>query len=710
MPGGAAVVTLDRRTLLVGGGVGVGLTLAFALWPHADGGALRPVRGGGLFDASLRIGHDGRLTFASPQVETGQGIWTALAMVAADELGAAWETVAVVTAPAGTGPMINPAVVAATGQSARVTAGSSSLAAFEPVVRRAAATARAMLCAEAASRWGIGAADCATIGGVVAGGGHRLPFAALAEAAALRSPPADAPLRPGGSGAIAGNPLARLDLPAKMAGRLRFAGDVRLPQMLFASVRLAPPGGRVLGLDSAPAAAHIERGDTWVAALAETWWAANRALAAIHPRFDGPAHADSAAINEALARQLDQGPFALLASRGDYAGAVAGSRPLAATYALAARPGIALEPPSATAEWQHGRLALWAGCRAPDLVRQSVAAALGLDPATIDLYPTALGGQHGALGNLAAPIAAELARRSGRPVQLVVPATEAQNHLPLAPPLVARMTALPDPAAGLAAWRTRIVTCGGIERELAALAGGDTGFAPAGFVPPYAIGALRVEAADAQLKLATGYSRGGWGEAAGFIAECFVDELARAAGADPLSYRMALLSGAPRLARVLADAAQRGGWDGGQRGSSLGIACWSIGGSHIGLLAEAVIGEDQRVAVSRLVASVDCGRAVNPGLVRQQVESGLVDALAMATMAEPELVAAMPRARALAALRPPSLAAVPKVEVTLLESGEAPGGVSGLAASVVAAAVANALFAASGKRLRRVPFDPMSAG
>jgi isoquinoline 1-oxidoreductase beta subunit len=196
---------------------------------------------------------------------------------------------------------------------------------------------------------------------------------------------------------------------------------------------------------------------------------------------------------------------------------------------------------------------------------------------------------------------------------------------------------------------------------------------------------------------------------ASFANESFVDELALARGVEPLAFRIGLLAGRPRLARVLEAAAARGGWDGGARGSTLGLACAQGYGSFIGLLAEASIGPDQRIQVTRLVAAVDAGRLVNPGLVRQQVEGGLFHALVSATGAAPEIIAGMPRARALGALGLPTLKGLPRVEVVLMPGAFPAGGVSGLGALVLAPAVANALFAATGMRLRRLPFDPMSA-
>ena len=188
---------------------------------------------------------------------------------------------------------------------------------------------------------------------------------------------------------------------------------------------------------------------------------------------------------------------------------------------------------------------------------------------------------------------------------------------------------------------------------------------------------------------------------ASFFTESFIDELARAQGAEPLSFRIGLLGGNVRLAKALMAASTIGGWDGGTGGggggSSMGIACASAFGSYIGLLAEAHVGPDQRVIVDRLVAAVDCGRAINPALIRQQIEGGLLAALDTAIALAPQIVAGMPRARPRRALGLVTLATSPKIEVELIPSHEAPGGVSGLASTVLAGAVANAL-ASAGRR------------
>ena len=330
---------VDRRTLLIGGGAGVGLVVAFLAWPRREGSPLRAGPKEGVLGPFLRIATDGRVTLAVPQAEVGQGIWTGLAQIAADELGAAWENMAVEPAPHGRA-FINRLVARDFDVTTRITAGSSSIRAFDRPLREAAAVARAMLCDAAAERWGVSAAECDTEGGFVIHEGKRLGFGEVASDAAGRQAPQTPQLRVPGARKLAGEPLPRLDLPPKSDGSFRFASDVRLPRMIFASVRMAPPNGRLTGFSRE--GAKRQQGlidlvvrDGWVAALGDTWWAADHALARAAPRFTGNEGGDDPTK---LADMLDGGDATRIFERGDYEGATEGSRPLAATYTIAATP------------------------------------------------------------------------------------------------------------------------------------------------------------------------------------------------------------------------------------------------------------------------------------------------------------------------------------------------------------------------------------
>ena len=720
--------SIDRRTLLIGGGVGFGLVVAFAVWPRADRGPLLRGEGEQLFGPFVKVAADGQVTVAVPQTEFGQGAWTALPQIVADELGAAWETVSVEPAPLE--PVYaNPLAAdegwldgaGAIGRQRlkgmmRITAGSTSVRAFEAPLRHAGAVARALLCAAAAERWQVSAAECDTADGFVVHSGRRLPFGEVAERAAELPAPDQPPLR---AGKLLGRPLPRLDLPAKSDGSFRFAGDVRLPDMLFASARLAPPRGRLAGYArdrarSLPGVRAVVARRTWLAVVADSWWAAEQGVRAARASFEGREGLSREGLRAILDEALESGDSQSWFRSGDYEAAVEGRRPLAATYWVAPAQHMGLEPLTATARFADDRLELWLPTQAPEFARTAAADAAGIDVSRVTLYPMPVGDSGGrALEADLAPLVVELARRSRRPVQLTIPQHSSQNQDRVSTPALIRTIALPSDAGIPAAWKMRVATADGLASALARMTGNEPRDelgrgALDGAVPPYAITDMRVDAVAAPLRLASGYLRGHPQRAMTFAIESFIDELARRAGLEPLAYRMAMLGSNPRLARCISTAAALGGWDGGGQGSTMGLAAASVCGSHIGLLANATLGADQRIAVHRLVAVVDCGRIVNPQLVRQQVESGLIWGLATATVREPEWVAGMPRSRPLGALGLPRIAGAPEVVVELVASNAPPGGVSGLAVPVLAPAISNAIAAGTGRRLRELPFDPMA--
>jgi len=711
---------VDRRTLLVGGGAGLGLALAWAVWPRSQGAVLRPAKGTMLLGAGIAIDLEGRVTIAIPQVETGQGSWTGLAQLAADELGAAWERVAVTPGLpsvlwanrlAGEQGWLDAAglsdAIGGDERWLRITAGSTSIRALGEVMRDLGASARALLLAEAGKRWDVDPAECDTSGGNALHEGKILPFGTLAEGAAQRAL-GKAPRRTS-VGALAGRSLPRLDALPKANGTLRFAADVRLPGSLFASLRLARAQGRAVVESAAPAGISFEKGETWIAAIAADWWAAEAALAKARIRTFGPAGGDDSAIEAALDAALAAGDADVLHERGDVEEGFGGLRPLTAEYSAAAALHLDLEPPAATARLADGLLEVWASTQAPEALRHAVAAATGTDLTRTMLYPMPVGGQGGrALENDVAVIAAQLAQRTGKPVQVQLSHAEQVRSDPVRSPLKARLMARSLPDGRIAAWRMRLAGDDGTAAAMRRLLGGESAGFRSTAVPllPYAIPALRIEAVSAGLPIRTGYHRGDLLGPMTFFSESFIDELARIGGRDPLSVRMALLGGNPRLARCLIRATALGGWDGGGAGSQMGVAVASVLGSHIALVASAGVGSDGRVAVSRLVAAIECGRVVNQALVRQQIEGGLIAALAIATAPAPQFrhgQVLAPRT-----LPAPGLRAQPEILVEMLPSRAAPGGVNGLASAVAAAAVGNAIAAGTGRRLRSLPFDPMS--
>jgi isoquinoline 1-oxidoreductase beta subunit len=699
---------IDRRTVLIGGGAGVGLVVAFALWPRRPNSDLGLEKGESAFGNFIKIARDGRITVAVPQAETGQGVWTALPQIIADELGADWESIAVEPGPL-TRAYANPlAKEEGWPEDSRITAESTSVRAFEPVLRHAAAVARSLLVGAAADRWNVEPDKCEAADGLVMNGGRSFTFGELAEEAADRSAPRNPPLRSSTKGRLIGQPLPRLDGPAKADGSWRFAADVRLPDMLFASVRMAPPGGRLRGyahdaIAGVPGIRHVAARDGWLAVVGETWWAAERGIKTADPKFSGARTAPD--MRRTFEQALASGDADEWFSRGDYDRTVRGSRPLAATYYAAPSQHSGLEPLSAAARVNGGDVEIWAATQAPSFLVEDRA-----------LYPLPPGEPAGrAMEADAVPIAVELARQLKRPVQVLLSQSSSQSHDRVAPGAIARMTALPGAGGITAAWAMRVATADGLGSALARLAKEDAPdklgrTALDGSVPPYSVPHVKIEAIRADLPFTAGYMRGSPQREFAFFTESFIDELARAAGIEPLAFRMPLLGQNGRLARCLQGAARLAGWDGGAPGSTMGIAGCSAFGSHIGLVANASIGGDQQVKVDRLVAAVDCGRVVNKGLVAQQIEAGLIWALAQATVPSPEWIAAMPRARPIGGVGLPLLDDIPQIHVEIIPSSDAPGGVSGLGTTVLAPAVANAIHAATGKRMRSLPFDPMSAG
>jgi isoquinoline 1-oxidoreductase beta subunit len=666
---------LNRRTLLVGGGAGVGLVVAWTVWPRAYAPGLLTRDGEQVFGHFLKIGPDGRVTIAVPQVETGQGAWTALPQLLADELGAAWDSVGVEPAPPG------PVYANAFGGDyarGRVTAGATSVRAFSSPLRGAGATARFLLCAAAAREWGVAVAECDTAEGFVEHEGKRLPFGAVVEAAAALTPREHAPLRPAGSGRLAGRALPRLDGPPKADGSLRFAGDVRLPGLLFAAVRFFEVLGHRGGKD-------VHAGEGWIAAIGATGWAAEQALRIAEPHFAGPPGGDDEKIERALSQSLDSGePTSVLrVGDGAFDGRIAG-----AEYSQGPLLHLGLEPLTATARMRGGKLELWVPTQAPDATRAAAARAAGVTTGDVILFPMPVGGPDGrALHADAAPVAAVLARKLDRPVQVTAaPAWSRRAARPLAPAR-ARLRAELGSDNRLLGWHQRVA-----------------GKAVAAF--PYEVPTVLIEQTGPDLPLRAGYMRGDSELFSAFVQESFVDELARRHGFEPLAYRVAMLGGEPRLARVLSTVAAIGGWDGGGAGSSMGLACHMAFGSYIALLASATVGPDGRVQVDRLVAAVDCGRMVNPGLVRQQVEGNLLGALALVTGPRTSFRHGMPVGGGSSA---PRMRGTPAITVETIPSTAPSGGLSGLPMAVLAPAVANAIAAATGRRLRSLPLDPISA-
>lgn len=730
---------INRRNLLIGGGAGIGLVVAWAVWPRTYLPNL-PLREGETgFGAWLKIAPDGQVTVAVPQSEMGQGVFTTLPQLIADELGADWRRVGVEAAPLSplyANPLaageLFPGVLPemlrethATRTALMLTGGSTSMRRFEMPLREAGAAARAMLCRAAARRWGVDWSECATADGFVTHGKQKLGFGALAAEAAGEDVPDDIPLRDGEGARLMGEPLPRLDAPGKVNGSAMFAADIRLPGMVFAAVRQGPIGTvKLAGFDAAaarqvPGMLHIVTNAQWVAAVANNSWAAQRALDAMKPRFEVAGSVDSASIQAALDAALD-GDGERMSAEGDLSSVFKGARVVTADYRVGVALHAAIEPMAATAAFEDGLCRVWMATQAPGLARAAVAATLATDPGNVAIHPVFAGGSFGQnLEHRVAQQAALIAREVGKPVQLTWSRGETCLHDRYRPPAAARMTARLGGNGAIAGWLAKIAAPS-TGRELAARLMAGDGVAAAGAMlggigdaaavagarPPYRIPNLAIDHHPADIRVPTGYWRSGAHSATAFFTESFIDELAHVAEIEPHSFRIAMLAGEPRLARCLSTVATLGGWQGGLAGSGQGIACHAFRGSYIAVMAEASVGGDQKVQVDRLVAAVDCGRVVNPDVVQQQIEGGLIFGMAAALGATTGFTANMADARGFADLDLPTLSDAPEIMIELIASEAEPGGVSELAVPPVAPAIANALHAATGVRLRQLPLIP----
>ncbi|WP_076070675.1 xanthine dehydrogenase family protein molybdopterin-binding subunit [Sphingomonas montana] len=728
---------ISRRNLLVAGGIGTGLLVGWGVWPRRYRHNLLAAPGETIFDGFVKIGVDGHVAVVVPQAEMGQGVWTALPQMLADELGADWRTVSVEPAP------INPlyandflmteaareaAPHALAGVAGRVgrelagrtafmlTGGSSSVRGFEARYRAAGAGARTLLCMAAARRWSIDWQACDTRDGFVVRGEDRLRFGELAAEAARLTLPATLTMRTPGAGGLSGRSVPRIDLPAKVDGSIRFAGDVRLPDMLYASVRGAPAGtARLSGVSVAagkrvPGVKAVIQNPGWVAVVATNWWAANRGLDAIDPRFGAEGDVpDGASVDRALATALKSGAGIRYASTGDLESVVAGAHLLTAQFTVPFAAHAPMETLTATARVIGSRLEIWMPTQALAASRDAVARATGFAAADIVVYPMPIGGGFGRkVDNDAAVQAALIAIRMRRPVQLVWSRAEETMRSRNRPPAQAQLAARLGAGGTILGWQARIATpsSGGevVARMMPRLAGDPGGAeraAVAGAVPPYAIPALAVDHLPVSVGIETGMWRGVAHSYTAFFTECFVDMLAVRSGADPFSYRIGMLGAQPRLARCLSTATALGEWDGGGGGSGQGIAAHSSFGSHVAIVAQVAL-DGARIRIERITAVVDAGRLIHPDMVRAQIEGGIMWGIAATLGDTIDYVAGVPEQRNFDGLSLPLLADTPEIVVELIGSAAAPGGVGEIAVPPVAPAIANAL-ATLGHRRHALP-------
>ena len=693
--------TQTRREFLeTGTAVGTSLIIAFALPGIGRRSSAVPARGVASFkpNAWLEVHPDGAVSIWTGRSEMGQGVKTAMPMIVAEELEADWQTVRVIQADA------DPAY------GNQMTVGSRSVQSGWEPLRRAGAAAREMLITAAALTWGVPRQGCRAERGAVlhSSTGRRLTYGQLTDRAATLSVPENPPLKQPSEFRIVGTRVPRVDAFAKVTGRATYGIDVRVSGMVFAAVARCPVfGGRVTRFDPAaalavPGVTGVEQISRGVAVVAENTWAAFQGKRALRVEWEEGATArwSSDGIQRAFAAAATR-PGQSVRATGDVDSALrSAARTMDAVYEAPYLAHACMEPMNCTAQVTGGRAEIWAPTQNPQGIQREAARVLGLASEAVTVHVTYMGGGFGRRGGPMdyATEAIELAGKLGRPVQVVWTREDDIQNGFFRPATYNVLHAGLDGAGRPVAWSHKLVGPDGAPFMLTR--GADELI--------YAIPNFRLERVTEDPGIPIAPWRGVGPSQNGFIVESFVDELAHAAGKDPYAFRRELVIGQPRLLAVLDRAAERAGWGSPPPADRhRGIALWQFGDTVVAEVAEVSVAGDGSLRVHRVVCAIDCGIVINPDTVEAQTQSNIVYGLTAALYGE----IAIDRGRVVQSnfhdyqmLR---LAQMPQVEVHLVRSDAPPGGVGEAALPAIAPAVCNAIYAATGKRIRRLPIGPL---
>jgi isoquinoline 1-oxidoreductase subunit beta len=717
MPDGSLMSRLDRRDFLkTGAALGGGLLLTVAVPPvirHALAAEAAPAFAPNAF---IRIDRQGVVTLVMPMVEMGQGVYTALPMLLAEELEVGLDQVRLEHAPP------NDALYANAILHVQTTGLSSSIRAFWTPLRQAGAVARTLLIAAAAKRWRVDPGTCSAQHGVVsdASGARRLGYGELADAAAaLPVPePASVALKDAKSFTLIGTPAKRLDMPDKVNGRAQYGIDTRQPGMGIAAIAISPVfGGRTKSLNEAAARAikgvrQVVRIDEAVAVVADHLGAAKKGLAAAAVQWDDGPNANLSTSD--IIRQLDEAskqPGAVARNDGDAEKALAGAaQRIDAIYQLPFLAHAAMEPMNCTVHVRKDGCDIWVGTQAPTLTQATVAEVTGLPKDAVKVHNHLLGGGFGRRLDVDGTVlAVKIGQHVDGPVKVVWSREEDIQHDMYRPYYYDRLSAGLDADGKPVAWTHRVSGSAVFARYVPQLFqnGLDPDAVEGAAKPPYAFPNIHVDYVRVEPPgIPTAFWRGVGPTHNIFVVESFIDELAAAAKQDPVAYRKALLQHNPRALGVLTMAAEKAGW--GQplparrgRGVSLQFAF----GSYLSQVAEVEVAADGSIRVHRIVCAVDCGLAINPDTIAAQVEGGSIFGLTAALHGAITLKNGRVEQSNFDTYLPMRMDEVPVIETHLVASAEAPGGFGEAPTAAVSAAVTNAIFAVTGKRIRTLPID-----
>jgi len=698
------------RTSAAAGGLLVALQLpgcAQRPEPAALGLPTAPVQP----NAWLRIGTDGAITFLSDKSEMGQGVYTSLTTMIAEELDVPVESIRVEAAPAG-------AEYTNTLLGVQVTGGSTSVREGWDKLRRAGADARRRLVAAAAEHWDVDASELRTENGaVVRADGERLSYGQLATAAAAL-PASDAAVKPVSSFTQIGKPRTRLDTAAKINGTAAYGIDQRFPNMLFGALAQCPVlGGKVQTFDDAraramPGVRNVVQASSGVVVLADSWWQAKNARDALDIEWDpGPAAGlSSATISAGLAAALETRAAEAKTARGDGdadAALAAAERKIEAVYELPMLAHATLEPQNCTVVPDGDTLHVYAPTQVQQSAQAAAAAAAGIAPERVVVHTTLLGGGFGRRLEVDfIPAAVEAARAANAPVKLLWTREDDTTHDYYRPPYRHRCSAALGADGSIAAWKLEI--CGPsvtsrwappvVEQMI------DPFVLEAATNYPYDADNVLVKYLQHEIGIDVGYLRSVSHATNCFAAECFMDELANAAGEDPVEFRLARLSRQtePRWRRVLERGAQRAGWGRAPAGRSQGVALMEGYGTYLALFAEIAL-ENGKVRVHKISGAVDIGQMVNPSIVDAQIRGGIIFGLSQTLWGDITIENGVVQQRSFDGYRLLRIDEAPEIDVEIVANGEAPGGIGEPSTALVAPALYNAIHAATGRRLRSLP-------
>jgi isoquinoline 1-oxidoreductase beta subunit len=707
-----------RRAVLKAGAAAGGALLVGFYLPVGQGAPRQAQAGAQRFEpnAFIRIDRQGVVTLVMPQVEMGQGIYTAIAMILAEELDAALERVVLEHAPPNDKLYANPAFgIQATGNS-------NSVRAFWTPLRKAGASARAMLVQAAAKVWNTDAAGCKTEHGEVihVASGKRLSYGALIDHASGLTPPKDPPLKAVSDFKLVGQPLKRLDTPDKVNGKVQYSIDVMPAGEKFATLAACPEfGGQVGSVDdtkakSLPGVRQVVVLDDLVAVVGDHMWAAKQGLAALKIVWKSGPHAnlDSNEVWKQL-RAASEQEGAVAKAVGDGARGLSQGERFDADYEVPFLAHATMEPLACTVHVRPDSCEIWVGSQVLPRVPAIAAKVTGLPPEKIVTHNHLIGGGFGRRLEVDyVEKAVRIAQKVDGPVKVVYTREEDIQHDIYRPVYRDRLAATLS-GGKIVGWRHRIAGSSVMARWFPPgfQKGVDIDAVDSAVDVPYDIPNLQIEYVRAEPPgVPTGFWRGVGPNNNVFAIESFVDELAKKAGQDPVAFRRAMLDKTPRLKAALELAASKAGWgtpvparNGGRTGRGVGVQVAFA--SYIATVTEVEVDAAGEVHVHRIVSAVDTGIAVNPDTVIAQIQGGLIFGVTAALYGEITIEKGRVRQSNFHDYRMLRIDQTPAIEVHLVPSGEAPGGIGETGTTAGPPALRNAIFAATGIALRRLPID-----